>query len=114
MYRLLADHAEHLAVPADEAQPLPDQHLGIPAADRLDVGVALVVDVRDDHADLVDVAGQHDRRFALSVHFSDAIAGDIAANFCELARLVAPDLGWSGLEAGWSGRIEQRSEEHTS
>ena len=41
----LADDAEHVAVAAREAETLADENLRIPAADRPDVDVAVVVDV---------------------------------------------------------------------
>ena len=99
MHRFFADDAEHLAVATDETQTLSDQHLWIPATDRLDVGVALIVDVVDDDADLVDVTGQHDRWLAFAADLGEAVAGDIAAHFREFFRLFPPDFCWRGFKA---------------
>jgi len=107
MDRLFSHDAEHLTFAADEAETLPDQHLRIPAANRLDVGVALVVDVIDDDADLIDVAGQHDYRLAAAIHLCQAVAGDVATHLREFLCVVAPQLRGRGLEAGRTRRIEE-------
>ena len=54
--RLAPDNARHQAVPSPHLDPLPDQDLRIPTADRSEPEEALLVDVGDDEADLVDVA----------------------------------------------------------
>ena len=64
MNGLLAHHADDIAVRAEEANALRDEHLRIPAADPRDVHVAILIDVLDDHADLVNVPGEHDDRDA--------------------------------------------------
>src|SRR6266704_157545 len=99
MHGFFSDDAEDIAVAGAESETLSNQHLRIPAADRLDVRVALVVDVADDHADLVDVTGQHDRRLAFAVYLGEAVAGDVAADFSEFFRLFTPHLRWRGFEA---------------
>ena len=60
--RQAAGHSGHLAVVAGDRDPLADEDLGIPAADRGEVEEALVVDVGDDQADLVDVPDDRDQR----------------------------------------------------
>ena len=60
--RLAADDAEHRAVLAAHLDPLADQDLGIPAADRGEPEEALLVDVDDDQPDLVDVADHRQQR----------------------------------------------------
>ena len=47
------------------------------AAEEFKVEVALVVDVRDDEANLVDVAGEHQRRSAIALEGRDAITDGI-------------------------------------
>jgi len=47
------------------------------AAEELEVEVALVVDVRDDQADLVDMAREHERRPAGAFERRDAVADGI-------------------------------------
>ena len=46
---------------APNGHALADKDFGIPAADRLNVKEALVVDVLHDQADLIAVSGQHHR-----------------------------------------------------
>ena len=58
--RLAGDGAEHRPLVGPDGQLLADQHDGIPAADRLHVEEALLVDVLHQKADLVAVPGQHD------------------------------------------------------
>ena len=53
---LLADHAGEAPVARHHLDALREQHLGLPAADAAEPEEALVVDVRDRKADLVDVA----------------------------------------------------------
>ena len=43
-----------------DRHPLTDQYLRIPTADRLRVEKSLFIDVLDQHANLVGVAGQHE------------------------------------------------------
>src|SRR5690349_23086547 len=89
----LADDAEHVTVAPAEADALADQYLWIPAADRLNVSVAFVVDVVDDDADFVDVAGEHDRRFTVTVDFGQTVARDVATHLRKFFGLFTPDLG---------------------
>jgi hypothetical protein len=58
--RLLADHARDDAGLRRHLDALADQDHRIPPADADEVDVTLVVDVRDDQADLVDVADDRD------------------------------------------------------
>jgi hypothetical protein len=111
MDRLLADDAVDVALVRDEADALGDENLRIPAADRRDVDEALVVDVLDDEADLVDVAVEHDRRRPCRIDDGDTVAGDIATHFGrERTGLIAPDSRGCGLEARRSRRVEQTPE----
>ena len=78
----------------EEADALRDEYLRVPAANRADVHIALVIDVGDDHPDLVDVAGEHDRRAARRVHDCHRVAGHIGVHLSrEAARLLPPDGG---------------------
>ncbi len=56
MDRLLADDAGDLPRARVEHHALADEDLRVPAADGAEPQVALIVDVRDDQPDLVDVA----------------------------------------------------------
>src|SRR3954465_6093155 len=104
---LLADDPESVAFLADEPDALANQYLRVPSADRLDVRVALIVDVVDDDADLVDVAGEHDRRSTRSADFGEAVTGDVAADGGKLSGVLAPDLGGGALETGGPWCIEE-------
>ena len=64
--RLAADDAGDEAVPAAHLDPLADQDLRVPAADRGEPEEALLVDVGDDQADLVDVADDGEQRRVLA------------------------------------------------
>jgi hypothetical protein len=99
--RLLADHAVDVAALAEEAQPLPHEHLRVPPADRADVDEPLGVDVRDDDADLVDVTGEHHRGPARgALDRGQRIARDVAADAREAGRLLAPHACRRRLEPG--------------
>src|SRR5690606_283583 len=77
--------------------------------------VAFIVDVDHHHADLVDVAGEHQpaRTGAAiaggegSVGVAVHVDGDV---ICDCRRL-APDPGGRGLEAGGPWRVEQAGQE---
>ena len=112
--RLAPGDAGHEAVLAADLDPLADEDLRVPAADRREPEEALLVDVGDDQADLVDVADDRQQRRGL------ADAGDRGADAVD-AELgegggLAPDLGGRALvsggragaqklvEEGWSGQ----------
>src|SRR5690606_1541068 len=77
-----------------------------------EVEVAIVVDVRDHDADLVDVAGQHDTRVALGIEQRDGVSADIGADLVrDAAGFLAPDGGCRRLEAGRRRGIEQPLQE---
>ncbi len=60
--RLLADHAGDRALARGDLDPLADEDHRVPAADAAEPQEAVVVDVVDDQADLVDVADHRDER----------------------------------------------------
>ena len=62
-----------------DGHPLADQHLRVPAADRLHVEEAVVVDVLHDQADLVAVAGQHHPQRGVRVPHRDHVAVQVGA-----------------------------------
>ena len=64
MDRLLADRAPDDTRARGQRDALTDQDLGVPAADGREPQVTIVVDVRDDQADLVDVA-HHEQAFGV-------------------------------------------------
>ena len=77
---------------------LADEHLGVPAPERPDAQLAAVgrlafLDVRDDQADLVDVAEQQHRRALCGPHGREARAEHVVIDAGEALGLRAPDLG---------------------
>ncbi len=77
--RLAADDAGDEAVRAAHLDPLADQDLRVPAADRGEPEEALLVDVGDDEADLVDVADDGEQRARLADpgdRGAEAVAGE--------------------------------------
>src|SRR4028119_1934590 len=56
---LLADHADYLAVLRPQPHPLADEYLRVPAPDAGEPEPPPIVDVGDDHPDLVYVAREH-------------------------------------------------------
>ncbi len=110
--RLLADHARDRSVARVEHDPLADEDLRIPAADLAEPQVAVVVDVRDDQPDLVDVAHheQPPRRVVVAVgggNERQRRADDIGADLRELAGGLAPHIRRRALVAGRAARGEQ-------
>ncbi len=108
---LLAHGAGHGALAALDPDPLADQDLGVPAADRREVEKAVVVDVHDHHADLVEMAGEHHPRLARGVQRREAVARDVNLGRGEGLGLVAPQPRRPELEAGRPRRVEQPLEE---
>src|SRR5581483_9061956 len=72
MDRPAADDAHDVTGASEKEHALAHQHLIVPSPDARDVEIAIVVDVRDDQADLIDVPGEHDGRRTLCVHGGDA------------------------------------------
>jgi hypothetical protein len=70
----LAGDAEHGAVAGEDVQATAGRDDLVVAAEEFEVEVALVVDVRDDQANFVDVAGEHQRRAAVALEHRDAVA----------------------------------------
>ena len=92
---------------APHGQPLTHQHLRVPAADRLHVEKPVVVDVLNDQADLVAMAGQHHSKRGVRVSHGDQVAVQIAADSsAKCRRIFADDLLQAGLIARWTGRVK--------
>src|SRR6185437_16196642 len=112
MNRLLADDAEHGTIPAQERDPLAHEHLRIPTADAGEIAVAVIVDMRDLHADFVDVPSEHEARLTLWVDRRDGVAAHIALDLVgERLHFVPPKAGWSRFESGRTRGIEEALQE---
>ena len=95
----------------EHADALGDEHRGHPAADAAEPEEALVVDVGDDQADLVDVSEHRHRPLAAGVHGGVAGPQSVAADVGEAGRVPAPDLRGLALVARRARGLEELSEE---
>ena len=110
--RLAGDDGRHGAVGRVDRHPLADELLRIPAADRVRVDVAVVVDVRDDQADLVGMAGEHHAQRGVRVAAGDDVAVQVGAHVVGEVGHVSPhDVLHRLLVAGGAGRFENVFEE---
>jgi hypothetical protein len=115
--RLLAHDSPDGAVLGLQHDALADEDLRIPAADFGEPQVAVVVDVRDDQADLVDVPHhqQPPRALALGALRACTLCGDqrprradrVGRDLGEAARRLAPDGARQLLVTGRAGREQQ-------
>ena len=103
--RLAADDAEHRPVLAAHLDPLADQDLRVPAADRGEPEEALLVDVGDDQPDLVDVADHRQQRRRVA-DAGDRGADAVAAQLGEGGGLP-PDRGRRALVSGGSAGAQK-------
>src|SRR4029079_2194363 len=71
------DHAGYPAGAAQQHHALADEHLLVPPATRVEAQIALVIDVRDHHADLIDVAGKHEAGALSPLETGKGVSGDI-------------------------------------
>ena len=78
VHRPPGDDAGHRSVLRPDGQVLAEQNLHVPAADRLDVEEAVVVDVLHHEADLVAVPGEHDARRSVRLSLGMADGEDVA------------------------------------
>ncbi len=107
--RLATDDAGDGAVPRADHDPLADEHDRVPAADLAEAQVAVIVDVRDVQADLVDVADDREGRAAGRSRNpgpggADVIGRDLVG---EAGATLAPHLRGRRLMARRPGRGEQ-------
>src|SRR5262249_13674653 len=112
MRRLARDDAVKGAVLRPHRQLLAEKNLHVPAADRLHVEEAAIVDVLHHEGDLVAMPGEHDARPALRIERRDDIAVLVGAD------LVGQRLGPAAdhvldrpLEAGRARRFQEALEE---
>ena len=98
MDRLASDHPGEWAVFGPHRDALPDEDLRVPAADRSGIKIAIVVDVLDDHADLVAVTGHHDLDRRVGVFDCHDIAVDVGADLVGKRFGILADLF---LDAGF-------------
>ena len=113
MDRFLGDHAVQRAGLGPHGHPLPDQYLGVPAADGLNVKKPVFVDVLHDQPDLVAVSGQHDTQRGVAGFFRhNHVAVQVGADLVgERGDVIADDLLQGALIAGRAGSGQNCLEE---
>jgi hypothetical protein len=99
------------AILAQDPHALADQHLRVPPAQRAEPQVALVVDVVDDQADLVDVPEDRHLRIAVGDRLREARAERVVARIGEGRCVLAPDAGRQPLVAAGAGGVDQALKE---
>ena len=110
--RLLSHDSRHLALPPEQTDSLPDEHLVVPPADGIEAEEAVLVDVGDHHSDLVDVTGEHDAGSALRIDGREGVARGIGQHLVgETFRFGTPGFRGRRLEGGRAGGVEQGLEE---
>ncbi len=110
--RAFAYYADHRPCAAQQNHPLSDEDLMVPPADGVEAEVALRIDVRHHHADLIDVAGKHQAGRGVRVDGGKGVAADIGMHRVgELARLGPPYPGGCRLEGRGTRRVQQRFQE---
>ncbi len=109
MDRLAADHAVDRPVASRDADALADQHHGVPAADLAEAQVAVVVDVRDVDADLVDVADHGQGQAAPGAGDTRHRGADVVASYLRREALAAgtPDARGGALVTRRAGGGQQ-------
>ena len=104
----LAGDAEHGSIAGEDVEATAGGDDLVVAAEEFEVQVALVVDVRDDQADLVDVAGEHQRGAAVALELGDAVAERVLGILVgRLLHMVVDDLLGRELVAGRGFGLEQ-------
>src|ERR1700749_894426 len=101
MDRFSTDHPDQIAVARAQLHPLADQHARVPAAHLAEPEVAVVLDVGDVEADLVDVAHDGDP-WAVpgSTHDGVRRSDPVATHFGGERRAVfPPEEGGTGFVA---------------
>ena len=111
--RLLAHHARHDAAARGDLDALADEDHRVPAADAAEPEEAVVVDVADDQADLVDVADHGEQRAVRGAlrrarRVEPTVSCVTSAN---AARRLAENGGGGLLVAGRPGRGQQLAED---
>src|SRR5262249_28100556 len=102
------DDAVERSLLRPHGQILAEQDLHVPAADRLDVKEALVVDVLGNEADLIAMAGEHDAQLPLRIADGDDISMPIGRDFIgEFPRPGPDDILNRTLVTGRTGSMKQ-------
>jgi hypothetical protein len=116
MDRLLADHAFDGTVARIDHDALADEHLRVPAADLPEPQKAVVVDVRDDQADLVDVTHHEQAPCRAACAFSprderQRRTDRIDVDLREAGGRRAPHADGRGLVARRAPRLQQLAQD---
>src|SRR4051812_8094732 len=94
---LASDNGRYRSFGRVDGHSLADELLWIPAAYRVGVNEAILVDVRDDEADLVGVAGVHHAVRRVWVANGDHVAVQVGADLVSKIGGILPDDFLHGL-----------------
>ena len=90
---------------------LRDEHLWVPTADRLEVDVAVVVDVGDNDANLINMTGQQNRGTAVPFYRGEAVSQHVGLDGGKGGGFGTPDARRCALETGRARRVEEALQE---
>jgi hypothetical protein len=106
------DHTRERPLAREHVDPLADHRVRVEAADRSHRGDAVVAEVRDDDADLVDVPDDGEGRPAGGPgHADPRAAEDVGRDLADGRGGLAPHLRRGALLTGRSGRRQQPFEQ---
>ena len=106
MDRFSGDQAEDRPGLGPDGHPLTDEHLGVPPSDRLNVQKAVFVDVLNDQADLVAMAGQHHAQRGVRIFCHNQVAVQVGADLVgERRHVIADDLLQGAFVARGAGQL---------
>jgi hypothetical protein len=110
--RLAGDDGGHGPVVGVHGHALADELLRVPAADRVGVKEAVLVDEGDQQADLVGVPREHHAQLGPRIHRDNHVAVQVGPHLGgELARVLAHDPLHRLLVAGRTGRFQNLLQE---
>src|SRR5215217_2324051 len=113
---LLTDDANNISGSPGDAETLSDHDLVVPAAEWREPEEALLVDVGNNEANLVDVSGEQDfrcvRRIVPRFDPGKRAANNVVGYLVRERRsFVSPDLSWSRLVAGRARGVQKPAQE---
>src|SRR5262249_15188099 len=111
MNRLAGDNARQGSRGTPDLNVLPNQHLGVPAADRLHPEKSAVVDMFDEQSNLIAMSGEHDPRRALRIDGGDHISMPVGGDRIRELRSEIPNQILNGtFVSGRTGSLQHRPE----
>ncbi len=103
---------DHGTAATEKLDPLPHEDLMVPAADRIEAEVSVVIDVGHHHTDLVDVSREHDPGPAVRIDRRERVSAHVLLyRIGELFRFGAPERGRGPIRKPRARGVEQRLQE---